>query len=246
VTVIVDFGGVGGTVATRCVPALPRSGLDALDDAGFAVTPVTTQPAFVCRIDGLPGPTAEACATTPPATAYWTYWTAPRGGSWRYSPVGAAASRPTAGTVEGWSFTTGAAAEPPGVAPPALVAATPPPTPRPTVRPTAAPTPRPTARPTATPNEPEPAESEPEASILAAASLRGEPSVSATSTASTSASPTPTASAAAAEGGVAPPRSEPGEPAGAGPLGTLAGIAAVAAVGGAALLVRRRTVQAGG
>jgi hypothetical protein len=227
------------------VPSLPRTGLDALDDAGFVVTPVTTLPAFLCRIDGLPGPAAEACATTPPATAYWSYWTAPRGGSWRYSPVGAAASRPAAGTVEGWSFTTGAAAEPPGVAPPALVAATPPPTPRPTVRPTVAPTPRPTVRPTATPREP--TASEPKASTLAAASPPAEPSVSPTPAASTSTSPTPAASAtAAAEGGLSPPRSESDEPGGTGPFGTLAGIAAVAAVGGAAVVMRRRTVQAGG
>ena len=129
VTVIVDFTAAGGDVETRCAPALPRTGLDALAAAGFAVTPVTTQPAFVCRIDGLPGPDDETCSTTPPATAYWSYWTAPRGGAWRYSPVGAAASRPVAGTVEGWSFVTGNTPKPPSVAPPPIAPATPAPTP---------------------------------------------------------------------------------------------------------------------
>src|SRR5690606_40980530 len=54
VTVVVDFGPLGGGVRSGCAPA-PGTGFEALAQAGFAVTPVQTNPAFVCRIDGLPG-----------------------------------------------------------------------------------------------------------------------------------------------------------------------------------------------
>ncbi|MGL5930730.1 MAG: hypothetical protein ACRCY8_17510 [Dermatophilaceae bacterium] len=111
VTVVVD---TGSGVVTRCATGDPSSGLAALTAAGFSVSQVRGQPGFVCTIDGFPS--SQTCARTPPATAYWSYWHAPRGGSWSYSQLGAGTYDPKPGTVEGWRFGSG---QQPRTAPPA-------------------------------------------------------------------------------------------------------------------------------
>jgi hypothetical protein len=158
VTVVVDFNQLGGGVVVGCAKGSPASGFEALAKAGFAVVQPSAMPGFVCRIDGLPGPDREACVNTPPANAYWSYWTADAGGSWRYSQAGPGTRAPAPGTVEGWSWaqdSAGSGAPPPGIDPPKVAAATPKPTPRPTPKPTPRPTPKPTPRPTPKPT-PEP------------------------------------------------------------------------------------------
>lgn len=119
VTVIVDATAVGGSVSQRCAPDRPSSGLDALRKAGFSWTPVSSQPAMVCRIDGRPGPADQTCVSSPPSTAYWGYFRANRGGEWKYSSIGASAA-PIAGGVEGWVFLTGTQ-RPPSIKPPAAI-----------------------------------------------------------------------------------------------------------------------------
>ena len=118
VTVIVDFRGLDGGTVVRCAPGAPASGLDALREAGFDVRGVARFPGFVCRIDGAPA--SSTCLDTPPPDAYWSYWTAPRGGSWTYSDTGAASRAPAPGSVEGWSFSDGRDAAP-RLAPPAAI-----------------------------------------------------------------------------------------------------------------------------
>lgn len=116
VTVVVDFTAFGGGVTVACATGNPATGIAALQGAGFTVTGTQRWGlAFVCRIDGLPTPAAEPCFNTPPATAYWSYWHAPAGGSWSYSTVGAASYDPAPGTVEGWAFGAGGA---PSIPPP--------------------------------------------------------------------------------------------------------------------------------
>jgi hypothetical protein len=155
VTVVVDFQGLGGGILVRCAPGSPSTGFAALAGAGLDVEQVRNTPGFLCRIDGRPGPDQERCINTPPATAYWSYWHASRGGSWVYSQLGAGNRKPPPGSVEGWSFAAGSTSESdapkPGIAPPA-----PPvdPTAIPTPRPTARPTPKPTVSPTGTPRPP--------------------------------------------------------------------------------------------
>jgi hypothetical protein len=108
VTVVVDFTAFGGGVEIRCAPGDPATGLQALQDAGFQITGTQRWGlAFVCRIDGLPTPAVEPCVTTPPASAYWSYWHAPAGGTWSYSTLGAISHDPAPGTVEGWAFGAG-------------------------------------------------------------------------------------------------------------------------------------------
>ena len=125
VTVVVDFQELGGGVNVRCAPGPVRSGLGALDAAGVSWGGTLRFADFVCRIAGQPGAASEPCGNTPPATAYWGYWLAPRGGNWCYSILGPANRTPPAGTVEGWSFAlnrTGADLPPPRFAPPAPIA----------------------------------------------------------------------------------------------------------------------------
>nr|BFF22984.1 hypothetical protein GCM10025732_09490 [Glycomyces mayteni] len=117
VVVVVDFGELDG-LETGCA-ADPADGLDALAQAGFAVTEVAAIRGMVCSIDALP---ATDCGASPPADAYWSYWHANAGDEeWTYSMVGGADATPDAGDFEGWAFGDGSA--PPAVAPP---------TPRPT------------------------------------------------------------------------------------------------------------------
>ena len=234
VTVVVDFTALDAGVAIRCVPGAPSSGVAALADAGFDVTQVATMPGFVCRIDGRPGADAESCASTPPADAYWSYWTAPRGGTWTYSAAGPAGSRPAQGAVEGWSFTTEATASPPSVAPPPPVAEV---TPRPTVAPTTRPTIRPT--PAATPRQ-----------SVGFASHAPTAQASALPTSRPSASPsderaTPSPRPSGASDTATPSASDEPAPAatevGEGPIGTMAGIGLAIAVGTGALVLQRRS-----
>lgn len=124
VTVVVDSRGAGGGIEVGCAPGAPSSGFAALQAAGFSVTEVQGLPGFLCKIDGLPA--EEDCLNTPPADAFWSYWSADRGGSWSYSLVGGAARTPPPGTVDGWAFGAASAPgiTPPGEAPPASTTTT--------------------------------------------------------------------------------------------------------------------------
>ncbi|SEG76007.1 hypothetical protein SAMN04489712_111108 [Thermomonospora echinospora] len=105
VTVVVDYQELGGATEVRCAPGAQPSGLAALENAGFTVTGTQRWgKAFVCRINGKPTAATEPCIDTPPASAYWSYWHAPNGGSWTYSSLGAGSYVPPQGSWEGWSF----------------------------------------------------------------------------------------------------------------------------------------------
>lgn len=134
VTVVIDFQDLGGGIWLRCAPGAVGSGLEALQQAGISWTPAVRFAGFVCRINDKPsaggtpmsdGSTLrDPCITTSPAEAYWSYWTAPRGGNWCYSSLGGGNRTPPQGTVEGWSFSykrTASTSPPPRMAPPAWV-----------------------------------------------------------------------------------------------------------------------------
>jgi hypothetical protein len=106
VTEVVDFGKLktAGKVTTACDPTNPKTGLAALKGAGFTYSFVPKVPGFVCRIDALPKPCNGA-----PATAYWSYWHAKRGGKWVFAKVGAGSYHPAPGSVQGWAFGAGKA-----------------------------------------------------------------------------------------------------------------------------------------
>jgi hypothetical protein len=110
VTEVVDFTKLGGKVQTGCDPTNPATGLAALTGAGFSYAFVPRYPGFVCTIDKKPNPCNGA-----PASAYWSYWHAKRGGKWVYSSLGAGTYKPAPGSVQGWAFGAGKA---PSVPPP--------------------------------------------------------------------------------------------------------------------------------
>lgn len=110
VTVVVDYGSLGGT-SVRCADK-HGSGIEALDSTGHEIGYVSPRQPMICTIDRLPDPCNGA-----PASAYWSYWRAKAGGSWSYSSLGAASTKPADGTVEGWAFGAG---QPPSTRPPAL------------------------------------------------------------------------------------------------------------------------------
>jgi hypothetical protein len=246
VTVVVDFSAFGGTTLVRCAAGSPSTGLAALAGAGLSVEQVLAVPGFVCRIDGQPGPSAESCATTPPATAAWSYWVAPRGGSWTYSQVGAGYRTPPQGSVEGWAFADGSGqAKPPSVAPPPAPAPARTPMPTATPRPTAEATPLPT--PGAITPPPAGAGSVPSTDPTEAADATAEP----TATTRPSASQTASAQVPRSQPSASPVELVPVSPtAGARdrgtPLETAAGVGLVAAVVAAAIVVRRRGVGRNG
>ena len=114
VSVVVDFGSLGGGTAIGCAHT-SGSGLEALHAAGFSTEGTQTYGAsFVCRISSKPGPASESCRSTPPTNASWHYWYASNGGSWTFSQSGAANRTVSQGGFEGWSFGAGAA---PGATP---------------------------------------------------------------------------------------------------------------------------------
>jgi hypothetical protein len=135
VTVVVDFNQLGGGIVVRCAPGPIGSnytGIDALEGAGF--DPEGTKRwglEFVCRIAGKPAADQklhikgdpnykEACIDTPPASAFWSYWYAPNGGTWSLSDEGPLDRDVIAGGFEGWSFSlnhTADTAPAPGIAP---------------------------------------------------------------------------------------------------------------------------------
>ncbi|MFJ1542987.1 hypothetical protein ACIODS_31055 [Micromonospora chalcea] len=135
VTVVVDFNELGGGTVVRCAPGTQATGLSALKNAGFQITgTLRWGEGFICRIEGKPSAATEKCVDTPPASAYWSYWHAPNGGSWTYSDKGVLNRKPAAGSFEGWSFSLNRNANDaprPGVAPKRPAPPPPPPSPPP-------------------------------------------------------------------------------------------------------------------
>ncbi|WP_443080556.1 prenyltransferase/squalene oxidase repeat-containing protein [Streptomyces sp. PTD5-9] len=111
--VAVDFTPFGGAVERGC-DTTPTTGYELLHDAGFSTAGTEHDgPGFICRIgygpfhSGTPYPTPdrESCVLTPPATAYWSYWTASPGQrDWTYSPYGAMDRKVKDGDVDAWVY----------------------------------------------------------------------------------------------------------------------------------------------
>ena len=122
VTIVVDFQELGGGVNVRCADGPVADGADALDQAGISWQGVVRWGrGFVCKIAG--EPSNDPCIDTPPASAYWSYWVAPRGGAWCYANYGVLNRTPPPGSVEGWSFSLNkqdGRSPAPRTAPPAL------------------------------------------------------------------------------------------------------------------------------
>ncbi len=113
VIVVVDFAHFGGDVARGCgADPSDRSttGLEAMHTAGFATDGTAEYGTrFICRIvdpeTGVADPSTTPCTSTPPASAYWSYWHADPGQTtWTLSQLGVATYRPPPGSVTLWVF----------------------------------------------------------------------------------------------------------------------------------------------
>lgn len=221
VTVVVDS-------SVGCAPGDPSSALAALHAAGHSTTMVAPpNTAFLCRIDGAPA--SDACMRIPPSSAYWSFWTARRGGGWTYASTAVPELDPAPGTVVGFSFGSGG---PPPITPPAASVA---PKPKPTARastPTTTTAPGVTATRTATPTHGSAAPATPSRGTAA-------PTVSPTATASPEVDAPPSSSPIPL--GPTEPTSATTPLASSGVLSLGLGGALVAALGAAtAYVVRRR------
>lgn len=111
--VAVDFGHWSGPIIRGC--GVQRDGgpepdpYALLAGGGFAITYVNGEP-FVCRIGNAafaggtayPTPAEDHCVVTPPASAYWAYWTAAPGATtWHYATM---TDKPVPGGVALWTF----------------------------------------------------------------------------------------------------------------------------------------------
>lgn len=117
VTVVIDFGKLGGETLVRCNRQPARgTGLDALKGAGFQIAGVQRWgESFICRIENRPSAVEklaikgdsgyqEKCIDTPPAAGYWSYWHAGNNCEWSYSQWGVKNRDFVPGGFEGWTF----------------------------------------------------------------------------------------------------------------------------------------------
>jgi hypothetical protein len=112
VTVTVDFGTLDHKPVTACAPAGLAS--DVLKAAKLTTAGTTDYgDQVVCRVDDLPSPDAESCATLPSA-AYWALWVKDSSsGKWDYAQEGVATLQLTAGQSLGLVYTVGDDTTPP-------------------------------------------------------------------------------------------------------------------------------------
>jgi hypothetical protein len=109
VTVVIDYG---SSSMTLCGADKSRA-IDVLTAVASVTYPPQYRGTVVCQINNVP---SQQCSRMPPASAYWAFFHAARGGSWVYSSSGVADYDPAPGTVIGFAFGSGGA---PSSAPPA-------------------------------------------------------------------------------------------------------------------------------
>ncbi len=248
VTVVVDFGTLGGGVQIRCVTVAVTSGFDALNKAGFTYTGTQRFPGLLCRINGKPAD--DPCVNAPPADRYWSYWVASEpGGTWNYSDVGAGNRVPPPGSVDGWAFDDDGCGRKPGSGPcpPPGTTTTRPPATTTTRPPTGGAGPTPTSRGATTSLGPRASTNDGSSTTTA-----GDDEDASTSTSTEDSGSGDRAPQAGQEGddelavsgaGVGSRGPGGGDDGGGSPVGLIVGIGAVLALGGAgALTARRRRV----
>lgn len=112
VTVLVQFGTLPHKRITACAPAGVAS--DALKAAGLTTAGTADYGnQVICRVDDLPAPADESCATLPSA-AYWAMWIKTSADAkWDYAQEGVATQQVTAGQTLALLYTVGDDTTPP-------------------------------------------------------------------------------------------------------------------------------------
>ena len=206
VTVVVDYGPLGGGTQIGCDPSgAGKQGSQVVEAAGFRLTYVQGE-GFVCRIDDKPDEAHESCQHTPPEDAYWAlFWSDGKSTTWKYSSIGVGGLKVPKGGSIGWRFEGSGTRQDPGAAP---TQNPPKPSPSPSHTPKPSPTPRPTPKPRPS-THPHPQPTGP--SVTPAGHT---PPASSAPPAGGAASPTPPSGSGPA--GAAPSPDGPGGPKGAG------------------------------
>jgi hypothetical protein len=170
VTVVVDYGSLGGGVAIGCDSdggGKPASSV--VPDAGFPLSWVQEDPGFVCSVAGKPDP-STSCTRTPPSNAYWgLFWSDGDPATWAYASEGARSLDVPEGGSIGWRFQSSSTRSFPGAAPTG-----PAPEPKPEPKPSPKPSPKPT--PTSSPTASSSPSSSPSSSVSAEAAEAAEQS----------------------------------------------------------------------
>ncbi len=120
VTVVLDYGPIGGGVVIGCDPdGAGRPAAQVVEAAGFDLDYVSSQPGFVCRVEGRPSQDeGEDCGDTPPGNAYWgLFWSDADPASWVYSSEGVGSLDVPEGGSIGWRFQDGGDRENPSAPP---------------------------------------------------------------------------------------------------------------------------------
>jgi len=115
VSVVVDFHQLGGGLHEVCDPdGGGRLASRLFSDNGFTLAYVQRQPGFVCQVSGEP---ESPCVNTPPADAYWSFWSADRpSDDWSYATRSVDSVRVPDGGRVALSWSQGDGSRPPGTA----------------------------------------------------------------------------------------------------------------------------------
>ena len=112
VTVVVEFGSLDAPSIEACAPAGAAADVLAAVDVTTEGT-VDYGDQVVCRVNDLPAPDVESCATLPSA-AYWALWVKEAADAeWAYAMEGVATLQLTAGQSVGLVYTEGTDSTPP-------------------------------------------------------------------------------------------------------------------------------------
>lgn len=146
VSVVVDFGDLGGGVQTACdAGGGGRKAATLFVESGFPLAYVQRQPGFVCRVSGVPAD--DPCVNTPPTDAYWgLFWSDGTDGKWSYASLSVGSLKVPDGGYVAFAWQAGGGRRLPGVAPTAHGSPTSSPT-----SPSSSPTRQHTGQPTRTP-----------------------------------------------------------------------------------------------
>ena len=115
VSVVVDFGALGGGISTSCVPDGGGDSAGSLFEVHHDLTRAARFQGAVCRVDGAPAD--AACQNMPPAHAYWGLFWSDGSGGWVYSSEGVDSLNVPDGGSVAFAWQDGGAQDAPGVAP---------------------------------------------------------------------------------------------------------------------------------
>lgn len=117
VSVVVDFGSLGGGVQKGCdTRGANRSADKVFPAAGFPLKYAVREPGFVCRVKNTP--TSDPCGNASPTNAYWgLFWSNGKSGKWTYASSGVGGTKVPNGGFLAFAWQNGGDRDWPGASP---------------------------------------------------------------------------------------------------------------------------------